>query len=185
MTENQYALQILARLKTTESQLPKPYLISQIPSVMQTLANRIADPMMGTRQSDRELLRKAFTITVTSGTGALTTPLTAAEPMLAQFARGWAVTGPDTRYLYSFVADAGSLACDFPLGLGRFTLRGTDLIVVNSLGNRAYTASFSVRAPYVPTLALLPVQFNDDALNIGMEFAQAGIPSDPPPESEG
>lgn len=185
MTENTFALLVLNRLKLKEAQLPKPLLITYIPTVMQTLANRVADPQFGFPQYKRELLRKTFTVAVVTGVGPLATPMAAAEPLMAEFARGWIVTGPDTRYAYTAKADESSLACDQPLGLGAFTLRQTDLLVVNSLGSRVYTAGFSVRAPFVPLLANLPSTLEDDCINVGVEVVQNAMPKQPEMEPEG
>lgn len=185
MVENTFALLVLQRLKLKEEQLPKPIVISYIPTVMQTLANRVADPRFGFPQYKQELLRKTFTVAVVSGVGPLATPMAAAEPMMAQFARGWIVLGPDTRYPYTAKADESSLLCDQPAGLGIFTLRQTDLLVVNSLGSRVYTASFSVRAPYVPLLANLNSTLDDDAVNTGCEIVRNAVPQQPEMEPEG
>jgi hypothetical protein len=177
MVENQAAQWVLERLGSTEQELPKPRIVSFIPSALQALANKVADPQGKTRQGVRELLRKDFSVSVTSGVGALTTPLTASEPLLLEFARGYLVYNTaDTRYPYSYCADKGSLLDDRPLGLGYFTINGTDLLVVTSVGSRTPTATYTVRAPYVPTLALLPGTLDDDFLGVLTEFVKNGGP---------
>lgn len=187
MTENQFAQLIIERLKTTEAQLSKPSVVSFIPSVLQTLANRVADKTID-RPAIRELLRKDFSLSVASGTVALTTPLTAAEPLLLEFARGWIVTcATDTTLsramAYSYVADKASFQHDKPLGIGIFTVDGTNLLVMTTTGVRTTTATYVLHGNYVPTLALLPGSLDDDALNVGVELITAGAPQPPEPAS--
>lgn len=166
---------VIERLGVLETQIKKPRIVSLIPTALHTLASRAASPQYGMRQGVRELLRKDFAITVTTGVGPLTTPITAAEPLLLDYARGYLVyNAADTRYPYSYVADKGSLLADRPYGLGYFTISGTSLLVVTSLGSRTPTATYTLNGPYVPTLALLPSLLDDDLVDVLVELVKNG-----------
>lgn len=185
MTENQYAQLLLERLSATEAMLPKPRIVSFLPSIMQTLANRIADHTIN-RPSVRELLRKDFSVSVASGTVSLTTPLTAAEPLLEEFARGWIVTSVSDLTLgramaYSFCVDKASFQQDKPKGIGYFLADGSSLYVMTTQGVRTPTATYVIHGSYVPIITNLPVSLEDDALNVGVELLRAGAPQPPEP----
>lgn len=170
----------------TEDQLSKPRITSFIPSIMQTLADKVASHTID-RPSIRELLRKDFSVSVVSGTVSLSTPLTATEPLLEEFARGWLVSSVGDLTLgrpmaYSYCADKSSLQQDKPLGLGYFCVDGSALDVVTSMGNRTATATYVIHGNYVPVITSLPVSLNDDALNCGVELLRAGAPQPMGPE---
>lgn len=171
----------------TEAELSKPRIVSFVPSVLQTLANRIANHTID-RPAVRELLRKDFSVSVVSGVGALGTSMTAAEPLLEEFARGWVVTSTSDLTLgrpfpYSYTVDKAALQHDFPLGVGRFTYDSSSLLVVTTAGVRTPTATYVVHGAYTPTLPLLPSALDDDALNVGVELISTGVPQPPEPAS--
>lgn len=184
MTENQAAQWIVEKFGMTEQQLSKPRIVSFVPAALQLLANRIAEPENTTRQGVRQLLRKNFTVSVSAGVGDLTTAISAAEPLLLQFARGYLVYGTDSNYPYSYVADKASILQDFPKGIGRFTVNNSDLLVITAAGVRTPTASYTVQGPFVCTLANLKPTLDDDFLNTLYEVVKYGIPQ-APPEPEG
>lgn len=178
MTENQAAQLLLERLKVTEAEMPKPAIVSFFPSILQTLASRIADKTID-RPAVRELLRKDFSVSVSSGVGDLSSDFTAAEPLLEGFARGWVVTSSSDLILgraqaYSYKADRASINHGLPVGLGFYTVDGNSLVVVTATGNRSVSANYTIHGGFVPSLANLPVTLQDDFLSIGVELIREG-----------
>lgn len=185
MTEQEAYVRVLEKLHLTNSQLDAGIVAAQFTDARQAFSEEIAasrDPVK------RQILRSTFTVTVTSGTGDLTTALTDAEPLLSDFANGWEVynTG-DTPYPYQFIADKPAFLLDQPAGdLGWFTVSKKALLVIDSLGARDASASFTVTGNVTCTLANVPVQYGDEFVNIlaamvsnGLQVPNAGVGQQP------
>ena len=84
---------------------------------------------------------------------------------------------------YSFCVDRSSFNQDKPLGIGYFVADGSTFSTITSTGNRAANYVYLIHGNYVPTLALLPVSLEDDALATGVEFLKTGTAQPPEPAS--
>jgi hypothetical protein len=161
VTENQAAQLVLRKLHMTEAQMSKPVIVSRIPSACDKFSELVA--ML---KNERELLRADYSISVVSGVGSLSTALTSATPLKSQFANGWSVYASDSTFPYGYCANKESLLLDRPTSVGWFAVDGSSLLVVDSLGSRTPTATYTVRGNFICNIGTVPIQIEDKFIDV-------------------
>lgn len=126
-----------------------------VPQAMTRLAKMVADSPM---ERLRNQLKKDFTVTVTSGAGSLTTPLTASEPLLDNAIDKATVTSADSDYAWQYLPTYELLTLQRPIsGLVYFTVIGSSLKCTDpssgAVASLSTTATLS--ANYIPLPATL------------------------------
>jgi len=101
----------------------------------------------------RNLLRKVFPNVTTNGSGvaALTSLLTASEPLLLKFLNTAEIYCAGITRKVTLVPDESTLTIERPPGFPFAALQGTSLRVVN--GGQPFVGDVSIKGSFVPTLA--------------------------------
>lgn len=142
------------------SNVAGPEIEAIIPSALSQFASQVAND---SRPHMRELLRKDFSVTVTSGIGDLSTHLAASEPLI--------IENVPSAYLLvsSGLTPMQSLPDRVQLGLTRttaviwYTIDGSTLRTRNTDGSlTTLTTTVTLTGNYVPTIAHLPDQLTDE-----------------------
>lgn len=154
MTENEASQYVLEYLKVSERDMPKGRIVAHIPRALLDFSEAIA------ASSDRELLRKDYSISLVSGTASLTATLAASEPPLVSRWVGWVLYCSDSTYPYQPLPDRPRLLMSDPVGLGYMTLDGTTLRTKSAAAGSltALTETATLRANYLVSLANISYQ---------------------------
>jgi hypothetical protein len=119
----------------------------------------------------RELLRKDFSVTITSGTGDLTASLTASEPLMID--RSWA----DNFFITSGTTPLQPLPDRTQLSFTRstmfiyYTIDGNTIRTRNTDGSlSSLSTTLTITGNYVPTLANVPDQLTDDFVDVVVAY---------------
>lgn len=157
MTISRQSLCDLAYLRNqslggTPASVPYARYDALAPQAMAALARRVAaDKDMA------DLLGKDFSLTVASGTAALTTFLTASEPLMLQFLQFAKITSADSNQPWQYLYDFTLLSLSRPtFGLIFYTIEGSSLQCTDTTGaTGSLTTSATANASYIPLVASL------------------------------
>ena len=152
-----------------EGKIAGPEIEQVLPTALSMLAERVAK---STEPSYSQLLKKDFAVTVTNGTGSLTTPLTASEPLLVEYLpQAIAVTSSGVRLHY--LPDRTQLELDRPRLFIWYTVDNSTLRTKNTDGSlTSLSTTVTITANYVPTLASVPDNLSDDLVEIVIGLLQ-------------
>jgi hypothetical protein len=119
---------VLAKL---EGAIAGPEIEQVLPTALSMLAKKVAESK---EPSYCQLLKKDFSVTVTSGTGSLTTPLTASEPLLVEYLPQATVSTAGGVKLH-YLPDRTQLELDRPKLLIWYTVDNSTLRTKNTDGS--------------------------------------------------
>lgn len=166
-TAREIATQIMAMYHLTEE--PSGWYIPDIAKMIpMTIREIVLSVVDAGKQDERKLLTKTFTLPIVSvlndlDTVDLTTPLTAAEPMLLDlpFPR---VTHPDSQSKELLrVADVANLEfADLGEGHDKYSLEGSTLYIK---AEPELTGNLTIRSFYVPAVTNLPKQYESELIS--------------------
>lgn len=152
MTISRTSLVDRAYLRNLSRGVQTPYarydsLVSQ---AMSSLARKVAE-------SGSDLLKKDFSLGVSSGTYSLTTHLTASEPLLLGFLLKAKITSSDSSQPWQPLPDFAQLSLERPtFGMIYFTVNGTSVIAADTNGAlSSLTTTATARTYFVPLPATL------------------------------
>jgi hypothetical protein len=152
-----------------EGKIAGPEIEQVLPTALSLLANKVAK---SNEPSYSQLLKKDFTVTVTSGTGSLTTPLTASEPILVEYLpQAIAVTANGVKLHY--LPDRTQLELERPRLLMWYTVDNSTLRTKNTDGSLlSLSTTVTITANYTPTIANVPDLLSDDLVEIVIGLLQ-------------
>lgn len=145
-------------------------ILQHIPTALQNLAEKIArDP----RPDIRNLLRKDFSVTVTSGIGSLTTALTASEPLLINEIKAGNLFVTSGTTPCQWLPDRTQLGLTRPnffiwytVDLSTIRTRNTDGLLTS------LNTTITLSGNYVPLLSSVPATLEDEFLDSLMAVMQ-------------
>lgn len=139
-----------------------------IPDALKRLAG-----LVGQNAELAPLLRKDFSVTVTSGTGSLTTALTAAEPLLAKFLpMAYVVTSTGVQLHY--LPDRTQLGLGRPMMIPYYTNDEGTIRTRNTDGSlTSLSTTLTITAQYSPTIGDVPTQIEEMFIDVLAGMIQA------------
>lgn len=159
MTALELIDQVLSKLG--EAQIAGPEIEGVLPQALRALARQVA------YSPNRELLRKDFSVSVASGTGDLTTALTASEPLLLECIDHAAIYGTSDTTPWQYLPDRVQLGLKRPSMFVYFTVDKSTLRTRNTDGSlTSLTTTATVTSNYVPSLANVPSSIEDDLVDV-------------------
>jgi hypothetical protein len=153
-----------------EGKIAGPEVEQILPTALTMLAKQVAESK---EPSVCQLLKKDFTVTVTGGTGSLTTPLTASEPILLEYlpqALAFTSNGLQLHYL----PDRVQLNLERSNLFIWYTVDNSTLRTKNTDGNLSTLATtVTITANYVPLIASVSDLLSDDLVDIVVALLSA------------
>lgn len=149
---------VLSRLNETGGPVILPAdVLPLIPDSLKKFAQLVAS-----MPESRQLLRKDFSVTITSGTGSLAASLAATEPLLAEFLpSAYVVTATGVQLHY--LPDRMQLTFARPTQIGYFT-NDEGTIRTRNVSDGSLTSLstiLTITAQFVPTVGDVPSQLED------------------------
>ena len=153
--------QIVDTIRERGLELDGPEVDAALPAALNAFGDKIAKDA---RPDIRNLLRKDFSVTITSGTGSLSTAFTASEPLIAENVKDGNLYVTSGTTPCQWLPDRTQLGLTRPAFFIYYTIDGTTLRTRNITDGSltSLSTTMTVTGNYVPLLSSVPSQLEDE-----------------------